>query len=300
MALPNIVNAQYEDIRNPLTPEEIALYKKNKVMAELQKIVDNGTPKNYKARAIDTSGRLLASITFDRKQYYMYDEAGRLIAHLDSVRSTDGKFTVKEYSFSYDDNSGKLNRAITPEGTVNFNFDTRKNILTQAHFAGDTMKLSRYYYDALNRVVLIEGLDQQNKIINKVERAFSSNGTLHREEIVGRYSAGLDSTVIMYVYNANRQLQQKLVYSFRKFYVSMSGSVEPTHSAEQFSLGTLKYTYDKKGNKIAEEYTNSIDKLSNYYNTWQYNDKGLLTKRTQKQGIFEPQVVVYDYGFFEK
>ncbi len=298
LALPVISSAQYENIRQPLTDAEISLYKKNKVMGELQKIVEKGTPKNYKALALDTSGRLLASISYGRNQYYMYDELGRVTAHLDSLRNSEGKFVQKSYAFTYYPN-GKLQQATIPEGEMNFSYDAKQNILTQNYNANDTLKFSKFYFDGSNRIYGIEGYSQQHKLIRKLERAFSTNGTLHREEITGIYPAGTDSTIIIYLYDAKKQLQKKQVFSFRKFYVNMDNSKIPTHSAEQQSIGTVVYTYDKKGNKIAEEYTNSVDKLAGYYITWEYNEKGLIAKKTIAKGKAEPDIIIYEYAFFE-
>ncbi|MGZ5303824.1 MAG: hypothetical protein ACXWDO_06920 [Bacteroidia bacterium] len=262
LALPDVLHAQFDNIRYPLMQEEIAVYKKNKVLGEIQKFVDKGVAKNYRARALDTGGRLLANITYDRAQYYLYDNAGRVIAHMDSVRNTDGTFTVQEYTFGYDEQSGKLIQAITPEGTINFTFDRNKNILTQAHFANDTLLFTKYHFDAANRWVLIEGFGHLNKLVNRVERVFSSGGTLFREEIVAIYPAGTDSTIITYLYDAKKKLQKKQIFNYSKFYVNMEGAAEPTHSAERFSVGTFTYTYDKKGPS-------------------------------------QPETIIYEYGYFE-
>lgn len=298
LSQPGILRAQFDDIRFPLTPEEISLYKKNKVMGEMQKFVDKGVPKSYRARALDTSGKLLASLSYASSQYYRYDDKGRVVAHLDSVRNMDGTFTVKQYDFTYDEKTGKLTQANTPAGIVNYNFDAKRNILTQAHRQNDTMLLSKYYFDAMNRLVVIEGFDYTNRLVSKVERNFASNGLLHMEEIVASDPSGSDSTMIFYVYNPDRTLQQKQVFNFIKTFVSKDGSSTPTHSAEQNSAGTYMYTYDKNRNKLSEEYKHSMDKFSNFYSTWQYNEKGLPVKRTYKLGINEPQTILYEYGFY--
>ncbi|RYD78019.1 MAG: hypothetical protein EOP53_11955 [Sphingobacteriales bacterium] len=297
--LPKFTFAQYDNIRQPLTPEETARYKKNKVMAELQKIMDNGVAKNYKALAIDTGGRLRASISYLRNQYFLYDLSGNVIAYLDSLRGSDNKFTEKAYYFTYDEQYNKLQKATTPDGEVNFNYDPNTNILTQFYVNNDTLKLTKYHFDSQKRLVLIEGFDHQNTLKQRIDRAYSSNGTLHREEIIGNFPNGADSTIILYQYDGQKHLYKKQVFNYRKFYVNMNNSPVPTHSAEQTSLGTITYTYDKKWNKIAENYTNNVDKLSNYYITWQYNEKGLTTKKTIQKGKNEPDVILYEYSFFE-
>ena len=295
---PSRVLAQYDDIRYPQKPDEIALFKKNKVMGETQWSLENDKKLPYMTRAFDTSGHVVIAQDYHHIRYYKYDDRGNVTVFLDSTRKENG-FTVSEFKFIYD-KYGMLSNAEGPDFKSVFVYDLGKNKLSETMEKNDTVRVKRYTYDQKNRLKEAYFYSPEHKRTSHFLKNYGLDGRLYNECQVQIDKGYTDSTLSINEYNDKKQLVKKEVFRFTTFKYSSTGSGYPDRSASHNAVATYEYNLDSLGRPIAEEYSVKDDKLSYSYSTWAYDKNGLLTKNTYLFGHGEPKITLHDYYYYNK
>ena len=293
------VQAQYETIRFPQKAEEIALYKKNKIMGETQIGIDSSKKIPYLSRAFDSEGRIVISQDYNHIKYYKYDEKGNVIDFLDSARTSGTNYTVTEYKFTYDEN-GMLKNLVAPDFKSQFAYNAAKKILTETLVKNDTTRKNRYYYDTNGRMKESIFYSPQNYRIAHTIHNYSSTGRINNECYVQMTSTSKDSTLQIYEYNDKNQLEKKELFRFIEFKYSSNGTGSPNRSASHYGSATYTYELDSAGRPLGEEYSVKDDKLNYSYSTWAYDKNGLITKDTYLYAHGEPKTTEHVYYYFDK
>ncbi len=292
-------NAQYEQVRFPQKPEEIALFKKNKVMGETQFGVDSGKKVPYLTRAFDTGGRVVISQDYNHIKYYKYDEKGNMIEFLDSVRIDKTHFRADDYKFTYDEN-GLLKKMEGPDSKSIFTYNAKRKILTEKFTKNDTTTQNRYYYNAQGRMRESIFYSPEFYRTAHVVKNYSADGRLNNEAFVQLSPNSSDSTLEIFEYDAQNHLEKKEVFRFVDFKYSTNGSSKPNRSASHYGVATYQYDLDNEGRPVAEEYSVKNDKLNYSYSTWAYDKNGLITKDTYLYAHGEPKTTQHVYYYFDK
>ncbi len=292
------VLAQYDDIRHPQKPEEIALFKKNKVMGETQWSLENGKKLPYMTRAFDTSGRVEIAQDYHHIRYYSYDDKGNMTVFLDSARKESG-FTVSEFKFTYD-KYGMLKTAEGPDFKSVFIYDLGKRKLSETLVKNDTSRIKKYTYDQKNRLREATFYSPEHKRTAHFLKNYGADGRLYNECEVQLDENFSDSTLSINEFDDNKHLIKKEVFRFVTFRYSSSGSTKIDRSASHNAVATYEYSNDSLGRPIAEEYSVKDDKLSYSYSTWAYDNNGLITKNTYLFGHGDPKVTLHDYYYYNK
>jgi len=292
-------HGQYEEIRFPQKADEIALFKKNKIMGETQIGIDSGKRVPYLSRAFDTEGRLVIAQDYNHIRYYKYDEKGNVIDFLDSARISGNSYNVTEYKFTYDEN-GMLKSLVAPDFKSNFVYNPTKRLLTETLVKNDTTRKNRYYYDAAGKMKESIFYSPQNYRIAHTIHNYSSTGRINNEVYVQMTSTSKDSTLQIYEYNSKNQLEKKQLFRFIEFKYSDNGSGSPNRSASHYGVATYDYELDSEGRPLGEEYSVKDDKLNYSYSTWAYDKNGLVTKDTYLYAHGEPKTTQHIYYYFDK
>jgi hypothetical protein len=195
------VSAQYERILTPLSAEEIAKYKNAGVKMEKQEATGNiqlSTAEN-KIRYISPDGLLLGQFTYKERQYFMYDEAGKVARALDSLVVATDKFDVFKYSVNYAAN-GKPQQMVINKDWSTFQWDAAKNELTET-LSHDTPAVNVYKYDGQGRLIMSKSFTQSRYLLEKHELNYTKGGLLYTEILVQYNGASKDSIAAYYFYN---------------------------------------------------------------------------------------------------
>jgi hypothetical protein len=291
------VQAQYAKIRFPQDPAEIKLFKSLGVLGQLERVEKEGKRMTVRARAFDSSGRLIGDLQPASSKYWVYNQHGQVIAFRDTTTQEDNTRKGEEYTFIYrDDFPPIIQQAVFPYGSADFKYDGKNNYLVEVGKYTDTTWTSYYYYDDQFRTKIIYHY-ANNKLVHTEKMKYSDDNLLYTEMSVDHYDDGSDSASIVYQYNDKKQLVKKAVFHYSKV-TTNDDNGRPTLQASQFVSETIDYTYNDKGQLIAEEYNHSMNKFAHQYRTYTYDDRGLKIKATVREGSAEPVTYIYEYGFF--
>jgi len=289
--------AQYDDIRYPRKPEELELFKKNRVMGETQWSIENDKKLPYMTSVFDTGGRVVIAQDYHHIKYYSYDAKGNVTVFLDSARKDTG-YTVSEYKFRYSEN-GMLLGVDGPGFKSGFVYDPGKRKLTETMVKDDTTRKNVFLYDKNNRLKEAFFYAPDHSRTAHFLKNYGQDGRLYNECQVQLGKNYRDSTLSINEYGDKKQLVKKQVFRFLEFKYNSTGSGQPNRSVSHDGIATYEYSLDSLGRPIAEEYSVKDDKLSYSYSTWTYDNKGLVTKNTYLFGHGEPKVTEHEYYYYK-
>lgn len=291
--------AQYATIRHPQELQEITLFRSLGVLGQLERIQAEGGLQTTRARAFDSSGRIVADMHAKSSKYYLYNEFGQVTAFRDTTISRDNARSGQEYIFVYrDDFPPVLSSAVFPRGTAQFTYDAKNNMLVESGSYNDTAWTSYYYYDDQFRPRIIYHYSN-NKLTHTDKREYGPGSILFTEMAVDHFADGSDSVSIVYQYNENKQLMKKVAFHYSKVLRTDDNGKNPV-LAEQYYSETIDYKYNDKGQLVSEDYNHSLNKFAHKFITYTYDDRGLKSSTTITEGSAKPVTYVYEYGFFEK
>jgi hypothetical protein len=289
-------SAQYAKIREPQDPKEIKLFQSLGVLGQLEKIDDHGKLMTVRARAFDSSGRVIGDLTATSRKYYQYNRLGKVTAYRDTTILKDNSVKKEDFLFAYkEDFPVILEEAIFPYGSSKFTYDGKNNFVFESGRYNDTLWTSYYYYTPEYQPRLVYHY-ANNKLFHTEKSEYGPGGVLFHQISVDHYEDGSDSADIVYQYNSKQQLIKKAVFRYSKV-ITNDDNGKPSVQADQFISETIDYKYNDKGQLASEEYNHSINKFAHQFITYEYDKKGLKVK-AKVQGLGEPTVYVYEYGFF--
>lgn len=297
--LPLGLFAQYDNIRFPQTAEEIALYKKLGVQSELQQLQgENGELANYAGRMFNPEGKIMGYKDYTKRQYYLYDDRGRVSSFLDSTFDGE-RFTVKELSFQYD-GRGMLAAVNGQEGLSTLTYNEAKKVLVEKTPL-DSPATMLYRYTPAGLLTEVSAFDNGGRLLEHDQFNYTTNGLIYNETLVKYGTNGSkDSVLRVYIYDQNKRVSKKQEFTFSEWLASASGDGKATHQGSHYEDGNYSYTYDKNGRLVSEEYINKRSLKGGYYKTWTYDENGLVKKSTVKTDLSEPQIFHHKYTFYNK
>jgi|GEM_PF-6552189 len=289
--------AQYDDIRYPQKPEEIALFKKNKVQGETQWIQKDTKKLPNMTRAFDPEGRVVIAQDYNHIKYYKYDGKGYVTEFLDSARKDSG-YTRNDYTFRYYDN-GLLQEVDGPGFKSQFIYDPARKKLTETMVKGDTTRKNIFYYDSKLRFKDAIYYSPEHYRTAHFIKNYGDDGRLYNECVVQMTKSYKDSVLSINEYNDKKQLVKKQVFTFLDFKYSDKGSKYFDRSASHYGAATYEYNLDSMGRPVAEEYSVKDDKLNYSFSTWTYDKNGLVTKETFLFGHGDPKITLHEYYYYK-
>jgi hypothetical protein len=291
------LQAQYDKLRSPQTKEEIDLLQKNKVMGQTVYLMDKGQKLASEGRAYDRSGRIIGMILYNKRDYFLYDEQGRLVDFMDSVLNGEN-FVAKHYTFAYD-SSGKLSFINLPDASVSFSYDKKSRTLTEKLSRNDSVFRTTYTYNKFDKPLDIKCYDVDGKLYKRHSFSYTDNGFLYSERMAVHADNVLDSVVNIYQYDGNNRVAERQVFTFNIALLKDAEKGPYTRQAEHYDSEDYLYTYNKDGRLASEERKVKSDPLSYYYRTFEYDSRGLMIKSSDQVAKMEPRFYVYEYAYFD-
>ncbi len=293
---------QYSHLREPLTTGEIRQIKGLNIMGEKQYLM-NGTEKQLHAIKLYTrEGFLYANMDYNNRTYYKYDEKGRMVVMLDSVRASDG-FKPEEYHFIHDPVHGKLVYVKFPSDQgSSFTYNRTNRTLTEvAEMGGMTLKnyytYNEYGFLTSEKHVFPSGLVQRSRelVYDTLERVIGET------EVIAYPMGQHDSAIYKYTYDSAGRLTTVLIQTMHLKEGEEPGMAFDMESKDpkKLTVETYTYTYDARGNRTSEHYR-STKPEADYVRQWEYNERGEKIEETELDAAMVPvRAYVFEYIYWE-
>ena len=226
----------------------------------------------------------------------------------DSGKKYLAEVTVKEHSWKFGE------RTTSGEDYENYKYDAKGNLIE---------KETNYYISLLsgrNNYKYVYTYDDKNRLVEMNEYWFDFLNYKYKYQ----YNE-FDSVSVMLIYNKDGELYTEYTYEYdgskrlsklterdalsssgygyvRKYSYSGNSVTEVTTMLKDGSpFGTKVWEYDSHHNLLKETWTNDETGKSTIQkdNSYEYNSKGQLTKRTSKGYYFKDELSYRDYYYNE-
>jgi YD repeat-containing protein len=283
-----IVSAQYNEILTPQSASQMELLKSNKVTLRKNYILINGGEGNYGFSKFDADGRLLVSFEPLHRQYFTYDDKGRVTACMDSL--SDGRrFMKTSYSFTYNAD-GKLSTVTAGASKSIFQWnDGGSKAVEKITAPNGLVSEKKYTYNSDGKLILIEQTNADGRPVLKHKLLYNQYGDLASEIRSEQFSGGeTDSSTAIYSYDGTGRLITKKEFHARIAPVmsasqETSAVPEPSDAVREIKsqrTDVTTYIFNLAGVKTGENTRSTNPKFSTKTD-FDTDNLGLLQKYTK-------------------
>lgn len=286
--------AQYEDILQPQYEWEVAVLKKNHILAEQLYVLDEkGQKVHFQNRVYNSDGQMLLSYDAAQRKYFAYDDKGRVVSYMDSSQSGDN-WNVNEYHFSYN-NDGRLKSIASTRFNSTFTYDASVNLLREKLIRGDTVSYNNYYYTKAGKLRELVLYNDRGERLRHDLYFFGDKGRLNKESKTVYGGSGHDSVMTIYQYDNNNVMTGKIVFTFMEMLMGAERNGVANMRGTHYESAHYTYKYDNKGQLVADLMTCKENPLSEHTFLYTYDNRGLRIKESYRRGKVDPHVIIRDY-----
>ncbi len=289
LSLPIFCPAQWAELRNQQTPQQIALMKSGNVKTIIISDATNGGEIPQAIQGYDKAGRLLRDVGAKAKMYYAYDAKGNLTRSVDSA----GPNAIRNESRVAYDASGRPVSVFTnrQQFDITYKDDGLEGVEVTKRPKGI---LKTYYsYDDQGRLRTTESLDGDTFLVKLHKIHYNDYGFLVSEV---RSSYNRDGTIDSFaIINTLNNSGVMIKCSVTETRISTAGGQRDIKTISR----VYSYAIDQKGMLTGEALSSSIP-AENYKKAFVVNPaNGLRTRETWTGPDGKvTKILAYKYEFY--
>lgn len=194
---------------------------------------------------------------------YKYDEKGNLLEKITNYYSTSTKTRIwNRYLYTYDD---------------------RNRLIEMDVWAGGYFK-HKYQYNEFDSLSVAYRYDSEGKTLSEYTYEYDNNRRLSKKTEHVPYMGPDYKYVSVYSYDGNTVKEVTTLF---------------TNVLKDFKSSTMVWEYDSNKHLIKETYTDDVTSLMKIDNTYEYNAKGQLSRKTSREYAIGDDFSYRDYYYNE-